>query len=415
MEGLNLLSTFILCCLLLEVTEASSTFYCKENRKSEIITENEGTIITLYDGDTYYRNNQHCVWVIDASGGDPASQARIQITVESSSLQWTPENAICNGYDYIEIRNGGSPNSPVQYSWCGDRNPEQLTSISEGPKVYISFDTNDRNPYENTYRGIKLKFDVFTMSASSGSCPPGWKEFKSMCYLVSDYKGTWVEAYEFCRNQHANLVMFSDYATGDYITELVKSLHDSTQRKDVYYWLGLSDIAFEGSYEWIDKTKPKNLELKWQDTPHVSEPYNDCIAMRDSDGKWQEQFCTESEVRTFVRNKFICERSMERETEVYDLPEESEQDEGEGKIGVGRRWIIAGIILGCVLIAAIVLCCCGYRRYGDDIKARLGRNKRREPPASDTEATPMATPSAPPVHPQEPPPPYNEAVYTTKS
>ena len=412
---MNLLSTLIVMSyLVLDVIVASGTFYCKQNRESETITETDGSIITLYDGDTYYRNNQHCIWVIDAANGNTGSQARIQITVESSSLQWTPENAICNGYDYIEIRNGDSPNSPVQYSWCGNQNPRQL--ISDGPKLYLSFDTNDRNPYENTYTGIKLKFDVFTMSANSGSCPPGWTEFKTknMCYLVSEHKATWVEAYQFCRNQHANLVIFSDNVTADYITELVKSMHDNTRRDDVYYWLGLSDISFEGSYEWIDGMKLKNLELKWQDSPHVSEPYNDCVAMRDSDGTWQEQFCTESEVRTFVRNKFICERSMEKETKVYDLPEESEQDEGEGKIGIGRRWIIAGIILGCVLIAAIVLCCCGYRRYGDDIKQRLGRNKRQERPMGDTEATPMATPSAPPVHPQEPPPPYNEAVYTVK-
>ena len=78
--------------------------YCSRNASNpfEMISgETEGSIYTLYPGDSHYRNNQECVWMIDAGEGN-----RVEITVVSSELQWAPQSAICPGYDHVAIKDG---------------------------------------------------------------------------------------------------------------------------------------------------------------------------------------------------------------------------------------------------------------------------------------------------------------------
>lgn len=78
--------------------------YCSRNASNpvEVITgEAEGSIYTLYPGDSHYRNNQKCVWMIDAGQSN-----RVEITVVSSDLQWAHPSSICPGYDHVAIKDG---------------------------------------------------------------------------------------------------------------------------------------------------------------------------------------------------------------------------------------------------------------------------------------------------------------------
>ena len=79
------------------------TFYCLEDNMQNRITENNGTIKTLYAGDSSYRKEQECTWFIDAGTN---KNTKVQFTVVQSELEWVPEDSICVGYDYIQIRNG---------------------------------------------------------------------------------------------------------------------------------------------------------------------------------------------------------------------------------------------------------------------------------------------------------------------
>ena len=89
------------CILYTSVCLSGSTFYC-DDKKTSVITDPSGYIRTVNEGQAHYGNNMLCKWVIDS--GSPYK--RVQLTVEESDLQWAPENAICNGYDYIQIRDG---------------------------------------------------------------------------------------------------------------------------------------------------------------------------------------------------------------------------------------------------------------------------------------------------------------------
>ncbi len=78
-----------------------TTYFCDNNQET-VINDASGTIRTVRQGINYYDNDLLCVWVLSAN----SEFARLQLTVEFTDLQWAPEKAICNGYDYVEIRDG---------------------------------------------------------------------------------------------------------------------------------------------------------------------------------------------------------------------------------------------------------------------------------------------------------------------
>ena len=78
------------------------------------------------------------------------------------------------------------------------------------------------------------------------SCPdePGWLNTDSSCYLVSHVKMTWFEAQEFCFGKEAYLAEIQSHEED--------SLLDIILPEDTNYWLGLSDLAVEGTFVWED-------------------------------------------------------------------------------------------------------------------------------------------------------------------
>ena len=65
---------------------------------------------------------------------------------------------------------------------------------------------------------------------------------------------------------------------------------------------------------------------------------------------------------------------------------------GEGTIAVGKRYIIAAIIVGVLIIVLVISAIIAYTKFGDDIKKKIGtRNKKRNRRTSDSdsEAVPL--------------------------
>ena len=82
-----------------------TTFYCLENDQINEISADSGTIKTVYDGESTYRNNQKCSWFVNAGVNN---NTKVQFKVTNNELEWVPENSICIGYDYLQIRTGMS-------------------------------------------------------------------------------------------------------------------------------------------------------------------------------------------------------------------------------------------------------------------------------------------------------------------
>ena len=56
---------------------------------------------------------------------------------------------------------------------------------------------------------------------------------------------------------------------------------------------------------------------RWKSEPHESNWYWNCVAIRESDWLWEEQFCTESEVQTLVKRKFVCKAKRGKFSVIY--------------------------------------------------------------------------------------------------
>ncbi|XP_050396544.1 uncharacterized protein LOC126815055 [Patella vulgata] len=235
---------------------SGNDYYCSKD-VSEIYHPGTGgynRIISRYEDTRFYGNGLMCKWHIIAR-----KDQRILLTVIQSVLQWAPESAVCEGdnYDYMTIKND-EEDSRSLVQWCGQRKPGWI--MSTGPELYITFVTNDVNPYE--YSGIVLNIQIF----ESIHCPRGWlsrpatypipsvKPYKEVCYGVMKVAVNWKDAQEICNNAQSNLasVMSEDLSSlKDYAVN-INSVGE--------VWIGLNDIRSQKQFVWLDKS-PNTLTL----------------------------------------------------------------------------------------------------------------------------------------------------------
>ena len=64
-----------------------------------VSAESPGRIFTRLQQQTYYDKNQDCSWLLDSGRDD----LLLQLEVINNDLHWSPESAICPGYDYVEV------------------------------------------------------------------------------------------------------------------------------------------------------------------------------------------------------------------------------------------------------------------------------------------------------------------------
>lgn len=92
-----------------------------------------------------YPTDRQCSWVIYATDNQP-----IRIKVSDFNLE---HHIDCN-YDYLELRNGGSPRSPLIGKFCGDDAINTFSSSSDA--VFIRFVSDSLS----THPGFSLTFDA---------------------------------------------------------------------------------------------------------------------------------------------------------------------------------------------------------------------------------------------------------------
>ncbi|XP_030222859.1 CD209 antigen-like protein E [Gadus morhua] len=75
-------------------------------------------------------------------------------------------------------------------------------------------------------------------------CPDGWRKFGCKCYKATDTYHSWNNSREFCVSQGADLVVVDSKEEMDFIGCWY----------NVYFWLGATDAAGEGTWRWVDGT-----------------------------------------------------------------------------------------------------------------------------------------------------------------
>merc|ERR1719357_2314469 len=113
-----------------------------------------------------------------------------------------------------------------------------------------------------------------TSLIESSGCPSseGWIPLDNHCYLLGPTKMNWFQAQQFCGEK------------GGYLAEILsqseqtnlEALLNIGQYKN--YWIGLSDLAYEGKFEWQHSLTPLGEYTNWSSNqPDNAQGDEDCI------------------------------------------------------------------------------------------------------------------------------------------
>ncbi|XP_059909396.1 natural killer cells antigen CD94-like [Gadus macrocephalus] len=112
-------------------------------------------------------------------------------------------------------------------------------------------------------------------------CPDGWKKFGCKCYKASDTYLSWNKSREFCVSRGADLVVVDSKEEMDFI-----------RGYNLYFWLGATDEAVEGTWRWVDGTVLSLDDPNWRGGPQGGEDKN-CLrrAWEQNQFKWTDESC----------------------------------------------------------------------------------------------------------------------------
>ncbi|XP_069038823.1 CD209 antigen-like protein B isoform X1 [Lepisosteus oculatus] len=106
-----------------------------------------------------------------------------------------------------------------------------------------------------------------TLEEDCRPCPWGWELFSTKCYYFSTDTLSWNDSRTACRKQGADLVIINNRTEQEFI---------SSHTQGCEYWMGMTDVAVEGTWIWVDGTQL--TEGYWS----AGEPYSceneDCLA-----------------------------------------------------------------------------------------------------------------------------------------
>uniref|UniRef100_A0A8C5BFA4 C-type lectin domain-containing protein n=1 Tax=Gadus morhua TaxID=8049 RepID=A0A8C5BFA4_GADMO len=125
-------------------------------------------------------------------------------------------------------------------------------------------------------------------------CPGGWKKFGCKCYKTSDMYQSWYKSREFCVSQGGDLVVVNSKEEMDFIG-----------RSYVYFWLGATDAAGEGTWRWVDGTVLSLDNPSWSGGGPQGGGDKNCLwmAWEQSQYKWADESCE-------TRNLGVCEQNL---------------------------------------------------------------------------------------------------------
>ncbi|XP_077586262.1 macrophage mannose receptor 1-like [Stigmatopora nigra] len=131
------------------------------------------------------------------------------------------------------------------------------------------------------------------MSCDS-SCPEGWTQLGSRCFIYQDVSLPFVDADNVCRILGGNLA--SVHSTLEYavVLELAKAATQSN--RDI--WLGLHEGIEYFTFLWTDGSRVDFNLIVDTDTNAA------CIMVNFSDTRWYREGCN-------VRNRFVCARDAQ--------------------------------------------------------------------------------------------------------
>ncbi|XP_055064538.2 uncharacterized protein [Misgurnus anguillicaudatus] len=118
----------------------------------------------------------------------------------------------------------------------------------------------------------------------------GWKEYQSSLYFISSEKKSWSDSRRYCTQKGADLIIINNRGEQDFI-RTISSLE--------YFWIGLTDIAVEGRWKWVDGS---TLTTRFWAYREPNGGRRDNCAFSYSSG-WYDFSCN-------APQKWICEKNI---------------------------------------------------------------------------------------------------------
>ncbi|XP_039455853.1 CD209 antigen-like protein E isoform X2 [Oreochromis aureus] len=156
----------------------------------------------------------------------------------------------------------------------------------------LSFMTEERDLLKANLTETTKELERLQSFVKEKTCPAGWSEFSSSCYLLSERSDSWHSARKHCTDQGADLVVIDSPEEQNFIASF-------TQRKT---WIGLSDIEQEGTWKWVDGT-PLTLQYWASHQPDNKSPAENCGHIRYQGTSWNDQSCEDS-------FQWVCEKVL---------------------------------------------------------------------------------------------------------
>ncbi|XP_050396406.2 uncharacterized protein LOC126814966 [Patella vulgata] len=127
-------------------------------------------------------------------------------------------------------------------------------------------------------------------------CDDGWHAYNGNCYKVHPEIKTWSLARDKCVSQGATLIMPKTQSEMDFI----HTIRDVTSS----YWVGVSDLAIEGKWYWLDGTELTAEQSRFAPgQPANTTAWNDCAFMANEQGSslWSDVYCS-----AYYQQRYIC-------------------------------------------------------------------------------------------------------------
>ena len=142
-----------------------------------LLTGPAGSLSSPNHPDTY-EHNLDCEWVIRATPNE-----RVRLTFAAMSLE---RSSNCR-FDYIEVREGGSPQSPLIGRYCGRNLPLPVTSL--GNQMFVRF----RSDFSVASSGFRARYQTLcggTWTSPSGmiqspNYPSPYPASKQCVYIIA--------------------------------------------------------------------------------------------------------------------------------------------------------------------------------------------------------------------------------------
>ncbi|XP_005754942.1 hepatic lectin-like [Pundamilia nyererei] len=133
-------------------------------------------------------------------------------------------------------------------------------------------------------------------------CEEGWEQHGGKCYYFSTNKSSWTKSRDDCIAKGGDLVKIDSREEQEFLWKKVRRIMKDHEDK---FWIGLTDLAEQGRWLWVDGS-PLNESLSyWNYTEPDNWGEDDCVMMGEkSHGylkSWSDTFCE-------VSRRSICEK-----------------------------------------------------------------------------------------------------------